>query len=74
MRRPSRTIRTDGQLSSCGCQQHFRRLPVQSHRTVLNAMRYDDELSGLDSLFTVTKFHEQASPVNKEQLIVVLSE
>ena len=37
-------------------------------------MRYDDELSGFDNLFTVTKFHEQASPVNEEQLIVVLSE
>lgn len=40
---------------------------------MLDAMRYDDELSRLDNLFTVTKFHEQATPVNKEQLIVVLS-
>ena len=41
---------------------------------MFNAMRYDDELAGLDDLFTVTKFHEQAPPMNKEQFIVVLSE
>ena len=41
---------------------------------MFNAVRYDDELTGLDNLFTVTEFHEQASPMNKEQLIVALTE
>ena len=59
-------------LRSRGCQQHFRRFPVQSHRTVLDAMRYDDELARLHNLLAVAKPHEQAPAMNKEQFIVVL--
>ena len=39
---------------------------------MLDAMRYDDELARLHNLLAVAKPHEQASPMNKEQFIVVL--
>ncbi len=69
---PRQVSRSSGRRG-CSCQQDFTRLPVQSDRTVLDTVRYDDELSGFDDLFAITQLHEQAPTVNKEEFIVLRS-